>query len=489
MALELSEFVPVKRETIRTIRARLDADVNAGIPPTDLRWIDTTPGGWWWDLSQVVGLEMERIWDFFSVELPASMFPAYAFQDYLNEWGTTLNLPRKPAARATGVITFEGEPGTEVPTGTQVAVVQLDPLAPAVTYQTLRDGLLAVVPGPVGLGATFVSSGGTLHGDIYYYAVAAVTPDGETVPSAEVQVNVSATNTNQVTLAWTAYDDAIGYQVYRGTASGILYRLVTLGVATGYVDDGAATLQSILAPTNDLPVEATTPDINGNVPPGTVTELLSPVVGVTAVYNLTAMTGGNDVETDDEYQRRILLELGAPQGGGTVGDYMRWSLSHPSIGYATVTPIWDGPGTVKVVVTDEQNNPVSATVLDELQLFLDPVPERGMGQAPIGAIVTVGTPTTKLIAVVATLSLLAGYSLDGLDGSIPVRVDVDDAIRAYIDSVPPGDDIVFERVSSTVFQVEGIYDLTALTLNGTSANVIVAPDEVASTSTITLNVI
>src|SRR3954470_2563903 len=66
----LYEFPPLRTESIDSIRARVDADVNAGIDPNTERFNDTTPGGFYWDLSQAVLLEVARVWDFAATEVP-----------------------------------------------------------------------------------------------------------------------------------------------------------------------------------------------------------------------------------------------------------------------------------------------------------------------------------------------------------------------------------------------------------------------------------
>lgn len=54
----------------------------------------------------------------------------------------------------------------------------------------------------------------------------------------------------------------------------------------------------------DIPVEATFPGTLGNVPPDTITSVSS-IIGTAAVTNLTPMTGGVNIETDDELRQRF----------------------------------------------------------------------------------------------------------------------------------------------------------------------------------------
>ena len=383
--IDFTEFVPVREESVDDVIARMDADVNAGLDPDDSAFLDTTEGGFYADLRNMSALEFERLYDFVSTEVVASMFLGLTFGEYLDGWGVTLGVPRKDEVKATGEVTFTGTDGALIATGTEIATPQTDPDADPVSFVTTGSGTI---------------TGGTL----------------------------------------------------------------TLAIA------------------------ATEAGAQGNVASGSVSVLLSPLGDeVSAVNNAEATTGGADVENDDQYRSRLLLEFGVGQGAGTQADYERWALTHGSVGFATVEPIWSGPGTVRVIITDQQNNPVSGTVITELQNDLDPVPERGEGRAPIGAIVTVATPTLLTVDVAATIVPVSGYSLDGAGGTIPLESDIETAIRDYIDRLRPGDDVVREKVSAQLFTVQGVYDVTAVTLNGGTTNVAVGALEVPRTGTVTLS--
>lgn len=382
-------FIPLREESVFTVRGRFDADVNAGLDPSDAAFRDTTVGGFYYDVTQPPAMECARLWDFFSTEVPSVAFPAYAFGDYLDEHGVTVNVPRKDEVKATGTVTFTGVNGTLISTGTRVATVQTEADA---------DPLV------------FVTTAGGMVGD-------QATPNG----------------------------------------------------------------------TVDIAVEAEVGGADGNVAAGLVTVLLTGIGGVSSVSNATAISGGADVETDDLYRVRILLEYAEPHGAGTISDYRRWALGFPPVGFVAVEPLWDGPGTVRVVVSDQSNNPVSDAVKDGLQALLDPVAGEGQGLAPVGATVTVDTVSLTTVSVAVTLSLATGYSLDGAAATVDVTDEVESAIKDYIDTLDPGEDVILNRVVEQIMAVPGVLDLTALLLNGSGANVAISALNVARTGTITLS--
>ena len=455
---DLNDFLPIATETVSSIRARMDADINAGLTPTDPDYVDTVEGGIYWDLTQLAALEIGRLYDLISTEALAATFPAFSWGDYLDLHGELVGLTRKDATAATGTVTFDAgsvvSVAIPIPSGTQVATV------------------------PV-----------------------------------------------------SADDDPIVFRVTVGGSIGVGQQTVTLAV----VADEANAF--------------------GNVAANQIEDLLSPIDGIANVFNAAPTSGGTDVESDEVYRDRILLDWRGSSGAGTVADYQRWALSYPGVGFVTVEAVAFGAGTVSVVITDSDNRPfASPTVVDGLQALLDPpqaqtdttgshtlpvtpinvvsttgfdavgkvflrtptgpqvvaytgktgttftgatggtgsVPAgtdvlqggKGAGLAPIGAIVCVSTPTLKAVTVAATVTPESGYTLDGTGGTIAIRADLEAAIRDYMDRLPPGADVIFNHVLSRFFAVTGVSDVSGLLLNGAAASVVVASGEVAYASSL-----
>jgi uncharacterized phage protein gp47/JayE len=378
-------LLPLFTETVDSIRARLNADANAGLTPEDDAFLDTTPGGLFWDLTQAPALEVERVWDALSVDMISASFPATAWATYLDEHGLTLGLYRKQPTEATGVVTFEGDSGSLIATGTRLATEQSDPDADPITF-----------------------------------------------------ITTSSAN----------------------------------------IDAGGST---------DVPVQAVLVGSAGNVAIGAISVVISPSAGISSVANALPVTGGSDLETDEAFRERILLAYRGSHGPGTVDDYKAWALAYRGVGFVTVNPLWMGPGTVQVVVTDDDNNPVSPQKVAELQAGLDPTLQEGRGQAPIGALVTVATPNTVVVDVTASVLFEEGYSLEGADGTIAARSDLDTVIREYVDGLPPGEDVVIQHVVGRIFLVAGVYDVLSVTLNGLSVNLTIAALEVAVTGNVVLS--
>lgn len=74
----------------------------------------------------------------------------------------------------------------------------------------------------------------------------------------------------------------------------------------------------------DISIEAVEAGTNGNVPAGTITEIVNPIPGVESVTNELATKGGRNTETDSELQNRYFLSLSA--AGASTIDSIRAAL-------------------------------------------------------------------------------------------------------------------------------------------------------------------
>lgn len=488
MASDVLDFLPLfPDETEAAILARLREWANEGLDPqvdVDL-WVDTREGSHWFVSVMPSVREFARLYDLAGTEVPASAFPLWAWADYLDDHAEVQNIVRLAATAAEGVVLFTGPAATVIAAGTTVGVEPVGPDDEVPEYEVTTGGTIpAAASPPAGPAAVGSAGGGTLAASAdYAYRVTAIDDAGETLPGTEVVGVVPGGGPGKITVSWTAVATAIGYRVYRADSAGGAYgRLVEVGATTSYVDTGAA------APDlgHGLPVSNTTggklrrdvvaveAGVAGNVGSNAVTVLSTPIAGTT-VTNESGMTNGTEPETDEALRERVLGAF-AGQGAGNKRDYVRWGRAWEGVGRVTVIPLWNGPGTVKVIISDADGNPMSAATVAALQADLDPVSGQGEGQAPIGAIVTVATASALSIDIVAAIEFESGYSLDGFGGTIALRADIVAALTDYVERVEPGGEIVYERVKGAIVTVPGVHDISGVTVEGGTANVAVDDD-------------
>lgn len=59
-----------------------------------------------------------------------------------------------------------------------------------------------------------------------------------------------------------------------------------------------------------------------------------------------------DQETDDELRARYYIKIQTPATSGNAYHYRLWSKEVSGVGDAKVYPLWNGNGTVKVLIID-----------------------------------------------------------------------------------------------------------------------------------------
>lgn len=141
--VDLVDDFPLKPESVETVRARLIADTNLGIDPTDPLWADMVPGSLANDLHGSVSIEFDRVYDRVGTELPRAALPTTASGAWLDDWASTLDLERTDEVAAFGSVVFTGTNGTAIGTGVQVSTIAPAPDVEPITFRTTASGTIA----------------------------------------------------------------------------------------------------------------------------------------------------------------------------------------------------------------------------------------------------------------------------------------------------------------------------------------------------------
>lgn len=130
---------------------------------------------------------------------------------------------------------------------------------------------------------------------------------------------------------------------------------------------------------------------------GTIQNINDDIAGVELVVNPEDFAGGSDEEGTEALRERALESVRASAGAGNVDAYITWAKSRDGIYSASVTPEWDGPGTVRVVVAGAANSTIT-----------DPAVVEDVRQYIAGDIAILDPTTNPITATTATV-----------DGAIP----------------------------------------------------------------------
>nr|WP_231609105.1 baseplate J/gp47 family protein [Enterococcus gallinarum] len=182
-----------------------------------------------------------------------------------------------------------------------------------------------------------------------------------------------------------------------------------------------------------------------------------------------------DIETDDELRKRMVDAKEIVTFGGNITDYYHLASEIQGVGAVQVYPVWDGGGTVRLVILNDTYTAASETLVERVQQLIDPSSDhQGIGYAPIGHKVTVAAPTPQRIDVEFELTLNLGISYTQVAGNI------NQVIEDYFDKVRRAWDLrtdsgyecwIFRsQITAAILSVLGVANVQSLKLNGMEAD-------------------
>lgn len=196
-------------------------------------------------------------------------------------------------------------------------------------------------------------------------------------------------------------------------------------------------------------------------------------IGVTATLTDIVSTG-TDTETDEGLRNRLYVKIQLPSTSGNINDYLNWALKVEGVGNARVFPLWNGPGTVKVVIVDSDME-IDSTLETKVYDYIETV-------RPIGADVTVTSPSAL------NIDIAANVQLDGSKALAEVLTDFESKLREYFKSVVFKDtSISYARIGSLLLDIQGVRDYTNLLVNSGTGNISIGEEEIPVLNDVSLS--
>ena len=213
----------------------------------------------------------------------------------------------------------------------------------------------------------------------------------------------------------------------------------------------------------DLPVEAVLPGTSGNAQVGTVTVLATPVPGVDTVTNAAAFTTGIDAESDAAFRARFALYVAGLSKAtkaaiGSAVANLRQGLQY------TLTENENYDGSVNyghfVVVVDDGTGYPDSDLLASVANAVETVRALTTRYAVFAPVVT-----TADVALVVTSA--PGYNHPAVIAAVAA------ALASTINSLPLGGDLPYTQLAAIAYSVPGVTNVTSITLNGGTADLVV----------------
>ena len=252
-----------------------------------------------------------------------------------------------------------------------------------------------------------------------------------------------------------------------------------------------------------LTAEKTGPDANAilegdaAIPVNTIEGLTSSSFGAVRFY-------GAAEEDDDSLRERLQEKVNGPAENGNIQHCKTWCESRPGVAMARITPLWNGPNTVKAVLINEEGLPCTSATVEDVQEYIDPNTAGktvvidgktynvgdglGEGIANLGAHFTAVAASAVGVTVEFTATLAIGKTAED------VKDEAEIAIAAYfknlvLNAASPDDVIVrASAVGAVIIGLESVLDYSGLTLNGAAANISPGADGVPKLERVTVHV-
>jgi uncharacterized phage protein gp47/JayE len=488
----IPDFIPPFGEDEEDLRTRIDADAD---PTLNLR-----EGGYFQTSTEPVVKELAR---FYSALNDAIMLasPLYAIGIYLDYKAAEVGLERRSATKATGEVTFSGVDGTFIPAATRVTVPAATSEQQSIRFTTTADATIASGTAVVGIQADAAGEDGNVTATSIDYledSISGVT----SVSNADITSGGSDEETDD------ELRERIFLKIRASSSSGSVSDYETWCLSIDGVSqvtvvpqwDGPYSVKCILlGPDNSIVSEAIMDEVQeyltgapkfASPTAPTVADGGAGAITEASLYYKVTFVDEQDGETDGGVisanipvtSKQVSLTnipLG-PSGIVARNVYRATSTSSSAKWYRVTSGISLNDNTT-TVLTD--NDP-TITTHPEMPKTNNTTNYDGI--APIGHRVSIDTPTSTSITVSATVSFETGFTLDGTGGTIALEDSIVAAIEEYIDSLPPGGDVIYQNVAAAFFEVDGVYDISSLLVNAGSSNVSIPDTEVATPGTITL---
>ena len=210
----------------------------------------------------------------------------------------------------------------------------------------------------------------------------------------------------------------------------------------------------------------------GNVKIGAINRFPVTLPGLTAVESITDFIGGYDEESDSDLLERYLEKVSRPNVSGNKNHYIEWAKEVIGVGDVRIIPLWNGNGTVKVIITDADNQPATDELVAKVQKHIDE-------HKPIGANVTVVSAASLQINI--SLTLIA-------EERDNIQENIETAIRQYLSEVALNKLYVsYAKIGGIILSISGVDDYSNLKMNNETSNISLAEGVIPVLGTVVIS--
>ena len=201
--------------------------------------------------------------------------------------------------------------------------------------------------------------------------------------------------------------------------------------------------------------------------------------GLTNAEVTEILIPGEDEEETEVFRERYFQSFDPQSYGGNIADYKQKTKSIPGVGSVKVYPVWNGGGTVKLVIIDSEYQKPSSELVDQVQTLIDPVQNQGqgLGIAPIGHVVTVEGVKERVVNISTNITYQQGWQWEDIKPYIEEAID-----EYFLELIKEWEDvdiiIRISQIETRILGIEGVIDVGNTEINGIAENLVLESDEI-----------
>ena len=199
------------------------------------------------------------------------------------------------------------------------------------------------------------------------------------------------------------------------------------------------------------------------IPERDVDDMISATLGSLAIPAV-------DTEDDDSARARFLEKIAGPAENGNAAQIKSWCEGITGVGRARILKLWDGPGTVKAVITADDGTAPSESIVNQVQQTIDPGAS-GLGEG----LVTIGCFFTAVASVEVPIDISVEVTKTANGSFAAIKDDIEAALKAYLKglALAAADEttVRVNSIGSLIANVSGVVDYENLLVNGGTDNV------------------
>ncbi|MBH7874086.1 baseplate J/gp47 family protein, partial [Clostridioides difficile] len=192
------------------------------------------------------------------------------------------------------------------------------------------------------------------------------------------------------------------------------------------------------------------------------------------------LINGEGEESEDSLRQRYYDSLNSQSFGGNIQNYKDEVNKLPDVGGVKVYPVWNGGGTVKLVIINSNFKAPSEDLVNLVQEEIDPIGHQGqgLGLAPIGHKVTVTGVVSTTINISAEITYKSGYTWENI--KTIAEEAVDDYLNELNMSWEDEENLIvrISQIETRLLSIDGVLDIANTMINSIASNLNVDKDSI-----------